>query len=74
MYIEMQILQYNIKNCYMKHSQNWGVHRFQIDGQAFTSSYVNTYRSDFNFQSSFGILVTNLFHPFNEYKGKKIKG
>ena len=24
----------------MKHSQNWGVHSFQIDGQAFTSSYM----------------------------------
>ena len=39
MYSEMHIWRYNIKNYYMKHSQNWGVHRFQIDGQAFTSSY-----------------------------------
>ena len=39
MYSEMHILCYNIKKYYMKYSQNWGVHSYQIDGQAFTSSY-----------------------------------
>ena len=39
MYSEMHIWCYNIKNYCMKHSKNWGVHGFQIDGQAFTSSY-----------------------------------
>ena len=37
----MHIWCYNIKNFCMKHSKKWGVHSFQIDGQAFTSSYVN---------------------------------
>ena len=36
----MHIWCYNIKHYYMKHSQNWGVHSFQIDGQASTSSYL----------------------------------
>ena len=40
MYSEMHIWCYNIKNCYMKHSQNWSVYSFQIDAQAFTSSYL----------------------------------
>ena len=31
----------NIKNYYIKHSQNKKYDRFQIDGQAFTSSYIN---------------------------------
>ena len=34
----------------MKHSKKWGVHSFQIDGQAFTSSYeenVNLYEDFF---------------------------
>ena len=35
----MHIWCYNIKNNCMKHSKQWGVHSFQIDGQAFTSSY-----------------------------------
>ena len=39
MYSEMQIWCYNIKNYYMKQSKKWGFHSFQIDGQAFTSSY-----------------------------------
>ena len=39
MYSEMHIWCYNIKNYCMKHSKKWGVHSFQIDGQAFTSSY-----------------------------------
>ena len=43
MYSEMHIWCYNIKNYYMKHSQNWGVYSFQIDGQAFTSSYSSTH-------------------------------
>ena len=35
----MHISCYNIKNYCMKHSKKWGVHSFQIDRQAFTSSY-----------------------------------
>ena len=38
----MHICCYNIKNYCMKHSKEWGVHSFQIDGQAFTSSYANS--------------------------------
>ena len=40
MYSEMHIWCYNIKNYNMKYSQNWGVHSFQIDSQAFTSFYL----------------------------------
>ena len=39
MYSEMHIWCYNIKKYCMKHGKKWGVHSFQIDGQAFTSSY-----------------------------------
>ena len=39
MYSEMHLWCYNINNYCMKHSKKWGVHSFQIDGQAFTSSY-----------------------------------
>ena len=37
----MHIWCYNIKNYCMKHIKKWGGHSFQIDGQAFTSSYLN---------------------------------
>ena len=61
MYSEMHIWRYNIKNYYIKHSQYWGVYRFQIDGQVFTSSYPCDGRE----QSS----ETNIFHSeLNEIK------
>ena len=41
MYREMHIWCCNIKNYEIKYSQNKRYDRFQIDGQAFTSSYMN---------------------------------
>ena len=48
MYSEMHIWCYNIKKYYIKHSQNWDVYSFQIDGQAFISSETlgNTHLKD----------------------------
>ena len=40
MYSEMHIWCYNTKNYCIKHTKKWDVKSFQIDGQAFTSSYL----------------------------------
>ena len=61
MYSEMHIWHYNIKNYYMKQSQDWGVHRFQIDGQAFTLSYV----SEVVIKHLWGVKTSFIFHKKN---------
>ena len=64
MYSEMHIWRYNIKNYYKKHTQNWGIHRFQIDGQDFTSSYRLTI-CIFDFEVFLPLLIIWLLFSLN---------
>ena len=70
MYSEMHIWCYNIKNYYMKYIQNWGVYSFQVDCQAFTSSYLINISLDYPLRASLfwwlpsGSLEKNLQRAF----------